>query len=128
MKSEESLGSEGSRGVGWGGWELVVGIGSCENLSTVSSSLAYWPMALNMLVLGWPVVRCVCVCVCVCAGRMGNPRAALELIIKKLQDVDMVTECSASCFCDQAYPHQTVFCDKSISIVTTLCYYVHSYF
>ena len=39
----------------------------------------------------------MCVCVCVCAGRMGNPRAALELIIKKLQDVDMVTECSASC-------------------------------
>lgn len=33
------------------------------------------------------------VCFALFAARMGNPKAALELIIKKLQDVDKVLSC-----------------------------------
>ena len=93
MKSEESLGSEGSRGGGGGG-----GCGDRFVRESVHCIFKLGLLSYGLKYASVGVACCqMCVCVCVCAGRMGNPRAALELIIKKLQDVDMVTECSASC-------------------------------
>ena len=55
MKSEESLGSKGSRGVG-GEWEWVMGNRFVRASVNCIFELGLWPY---MLVLGWPVVRCV---------------------------------------------------------------------